>query len=49
MQALFKYHFNEDSVRTQKVKPPNTNNKIGNAIFIKLLGEDLGCIMLANS
>lgn len=49
MQALFKYHFNEDSVRTQKVKAPNTNNKIGNAIFIKLLGEDLGCIILANS
>ena len=34
MQAVFMYHFNDDSVNIQKVKPPNTNNKIGNAIFI---------------
>ena len=34
MEAALKYHLNDDSVSTQKVNPPNTNNKIGNAIFI---------------
>ena len=34
MQAVLKYHFNDDSVNSQKVKPPKTNNRIGNAIFI---------------
>ena len=33
-QTTLKYHFNADSVNTQKVKPPNANNKIGNAMFI---------------
>ena len=34
MQAVLKYHFSFDSVNTQKVSPPNTNNKTGNAMFI---------------
>ena len=34
MQAVLRYHFSDDSVSTQRVKPPNTNNRIGNAIFI---------------
>ena len=34
IHAALKYHFNADSFNTQKVKLPNTNNKIGNAIFI---------------
>jgi len=33
MQATLKYHFSADSVSTQKVRPPKTNNKIGNAMF----------------
>ena len=36
IQAVLKYHFNYESVNNQKVRPPNTNNKIGNAIFISL-------------
>ena len=34
IQAVFKYHLKEDSLKTQKLKLPKTNNKIGRAIFI---------------
>ena len=37
MQAVFTYHLTEDSLSTQKLNPPNNNNKIGNATFIPLL------------
>jgi hypothetical protein len=34
IQAALMYHFSDDSFNIQKVSAPNTNNKIGNAIFI---------------
>jgi hypothetical protein len=37
IQDNLKYHFKDDSVNIQRVRAPNTNNKIGNAIFILLI------------
>ena len=42
MQDVFTYHLTLDSVSIQKLRPPNTNNKIGNAIFIFYLGCGAG-------
>ena len=36
IQPSFKYHLIADSERSHNVRPPNTNNRIGNAIFISL-------------
>ena len=35
IEAVLKYHLIEGSVKIQKVKPPNTNYKIGNAYAIQ--------------
>ena len=45
MQDVFTYHLTLDSVSIQKLNPPNTNNKIGNAIFIFYLGCGAGIPM----
>ena len=42
IQAVLMYHLTVDSVSIQKLSAPNTNNKIGNAIFIFYLGCGAG-------